>query len=78
MPCIFWVQNLIVKLDFILEALFASVEHLDPLLLISINGNLRFLRLEGPALLIVNERLGHSCLLGDWYLLCVNRYIGGT
>ena len=63
MPCIFWVQNLIVKLDFVFEALLAPVELFDSLLLITIDGNLGLFRLKGPALLIINERLSHASFL---------------
>ena len=72
MSCIFGVQNLIVKLDFILEALFATIELLDSLLLVSIDANFRLLRLESPTLLIVNHGLSHPSFLGNRHLMCIN------
>ena len=75
MSCIFGVQNLIVKLDFILEALFATIELLDSLLLVPIDANFGLLRLESPTLLIVNHGLSHPSFLGDRHLMCVNWYV---
>ena len=51
------VQNLVVQLDLILKALLAPVEGLYALLLVPVDGNFGFLRLEGPALLIVYQLL---------------------
>ena len=72
MSCIFGVQNLIVKLDFILEALLATIELLDPLLLVPIDGDFGLLRLESPTLLIVYHGLSHPRFLGNRHLMCVN------
>ena len=45
------VQNLIIQLNLVLQSLSTAVEELDSLFFISVDGNFRLFRLEGPALL---------------------------
>ena len=66
------VQNLIVKLNFVFEALTAAVEELDPFLFIAVDRDLGLLRLEGPPLLIIVQGLDHLGFLGQRRFPCIN------